>query len=106
MGLWMKKNYIIKICLVVLIVVIDLITKELLFGVDLTIIPHILSSRSTHGYLNTGGAWGILGDNMWLLILITLKAVENTIKKNHAHLLYIRTLAELIMLTVLIKKSF
>ena len=41
-----------------------------------------------------------------LLILITLKAVENTIKKNHAHLLYIRTLAELIMLTVLIKKSF
>ncbi len=72
MGLWMKKNYIIKICLVVLIVVIDLITKELLFGVDLTIIPHILSSRSTHGYLNTGGAWGILGDNMWLLILITL----------------------------------
>ena len=72
MGLWMKKNYIIKICLVVLIIVIDLITKELLFGVDLTIIPHILSSRSTHGYLNTGGAWGILGDNMWLLILITL----------------------------------
>lgn len=68
----MKKNYLFKFGLVLLVLAIDLITKELLFGVDLTLIPFILSSRSTHGYLNTGGAWGVLSENMWLLILITI----------------------------------
>ena len=68
----MKKPIILKIILISLAIAIDLITKELLFNVDKTLIPGFISSRDVGGALNTGGAWGILGDSTIFLIIITV----------------------------------
>lgn len=68
----MKKPIILKIILISLAIAIDLITKALLFNVDKTLIPGFISSRDVGGVLNTGGAWGILGDSTIFLIIITV----------------------------------
>ena len=66
----LKKN-ILEIMLIATIVCIDLVSKIFLFGTEFTLIPSILGVRDV-GHLNTGGAWGVLGSSMWLLILFTL----------------------------------
>ncbi len=66
----MKKNYLLKFILIVFIVAIDLVTKNFFYGKDMTFIPSIISFRDAGG-LNTGGAWGILGESTWLLIAFT-----------------------------------
>ena len=45
----MKKPIILKIILISLAIAIDLITKELLFNVDKTLIPGFISSRDVGG---------------------------------------------------------
>jgi len=64
-------SLIIKISLIVLVVGLDLLTKNIFYREDVTIIPSLIGVRSMSG-LNTGGAWGILSENMGLLILITM----------------------------------
>ena len=55
-------------------ILIDQITKILIsnFIVDVPIIPHFFSLTYVR---NTGGAWGILNDNLWLLIIISVVAL-------------------------------
>jgi len=64
------RSLIIKISLVILVVGLDLLTKNIFYQENLTIIPTLIGVRATSG-LNTGGAWGILSENLWLLIIIT-----------------------------------
>lgn len=67
----MKKSYIFKIVLIILVIASDLITKLVLFGVDSPLIPDLIGSRAVTS-LNTGGAFGILSNNIWFLIAITV----------------------------------
>lgn len=66
----MKKNYLVKFFIVALVIAFDLITKSVFYGKEQTFIPHIISCRDAGG-LNTGGAWGILGESPWILIGFT-----------------------------------
>ena len=68
----MKKSVFLKLGLILTVIAVDLITKLLLFDKDLTLIPFFVSSRSMHGQLNTGAAWGIMGDNTIFLIFFTI----------------------------------
>ena len=68
----MKKSVILKVILICVVITFDLVSKALLFNVDLTLIPGLISSRDVGGVLNTGGAWGILGDSTIFLIIITI----------------------------------
>ncbi len=87
----MKKNYILKTLLIALVVALDLITKSLFYGENKTFIPYIISCREA-GALNTGGAWGMMGDSMWVLIIFTLiflfLVVFLEVKWKNNHLLY------------------
>lgn len=65
------KKYIIEIIITLIVVTIDILAKIFLFGKNLSILPFVLGVREV-GHLNTGGAWGVLGDSMWLLILFTI----------------------------------
>lgn len=67
----LAKNYIFKALLCVLVVLLDQISKLLCYQKSFVIIPFLLGSRDVP-FLNTGGAWGIFGDNLWLLILLTI----------------------------------
>ena len=67
----LTKNYLFKILLMLGVVIIDIVTKILLFGKSFVIIPFILGVRPL-STLNTGGAWGFLGDHLILLIGFTL----------------------------------
>ena len=67
----MKKNYLFKIILVILVVCIDMLTKYLLYGVNSPLIPYFVASREAH-VLNTGGAFGMLSNNIWFLIAVTI----------------------------------
>jgi signal peptidase II len=66
----MKKNYLLKFFLIVLVIALDLVTKEIFYGQDITFIPQVISCRDA-GALNTGGAWGIMGDSPWILVAFT-----------------------------------
>ena len=66
----MKKNYLLKFFLIVLVIALDLVTKEIFYGQDITFIPQVISCRDV-GALNTGGAWGIMGDSPWILVAFT-----------------------------------
>ena len=66
----MKKFNIIKIILVFAVIGIDLLTKEIFLGTEYTIIPFLIATR--YAPLNTGGAWSILNDATWLLVVITV----------------------------------
>ena len=59
-----------KIIIVFFVIAADLITKEFLYLSDFTIIPGLIGIRSVMG-LNTGGAFSMLSDKLWLLILAT-----------------------------------
>lgn len=90
----MKKvisNFILKLVLIILVIAIDQITKHFLFGTNFILIPYILGIREV-SRLNTGGAWGFLSDNMWVLIVITilflLAVLVFEIKFKNTHLLY------------------
>ena len=64
-------SLIIKISLVLVVVGLDLLTKIIFYQKNLTIIPSLIGVRY-QSTLNTGGAWGVLSNNMWLLIAITV----------------------------------
>lgn len=65
------RSLIVKISLIALVVGLDLLTKNIFYQQNVTIIPGLIGVRSMSG-LNTGGAWGILSENLGLLILITV----------------------------------
>lgn len=66
------KNSLIKVLIIFAIISLDLLTKQIFYSTSLyTIIPYIIGVRPLE-YLNTGGAWSILSDKMWLLIAITI----------------------------------
>lgn len=65
----MNKNSFIKLAIVLGVIGIDLVTKEIFYGTNYTIIPYVLGTRSTG--LNTGAAWSIFSDLTWLLILFS-----------------------------------
>lgn len=66
-----QKSLILKISLTALVVVLDLLTKIIFFGKNLTVLPGIIGVRPLSA-LNTGGAWGILSGSLPLLIAVTL----------------------------------
>lgn len=65
------KNFFIKFGIIVGVVVADIVCKIVFFGKDMELIPGIIGIRKVQG-LNTGGAWGFLGEYLWLLILVTV----------------------------------
>ena len=65
----MKKISFIKLAIVLGVIGIDLVTKEIFYGTDYTIIPYVLGTRATG--LNTGAAWSIFSNLTWLLILFS-----------------------------------
>ncbi len=87
----MTKSIILKVSLIIAILVIDLLSKFFLYGTYGSVIPYIIGIRDAHG-LNTGGAWGILGGSMWLLVLFTfvflVGVVVLEIKWKNFHPLY------------------
>lgn len=60
-----------KILLVFVVIGLDLLTKEIFYLTDYTILPYIIGTRTVDG-LNTGGAFSMLSDQTWFLILISL----------------------------------
>ena len=65
------KKFVIESVIILAVVAIDIVSKIFLYGTDFSVLPSILGIRAT-GHLNTGGAWGLLGSSMWLLILFTI----------------------------------
>jgi len=65
------KSFLIKLIIVAVVVGLDMLTKHFFYGADFIIIPYILGVRNLNGSLNTGGAWSILSDKLWLLIALT-----------------------------------
>ena len=68
------KISLIKIAIVFLVIALDLISKQVFYMKNATIIPYLIGIREVYS-LNTGGAWGILGDSTWLLVAITIVAI-------------------------------
>ena len=68
------KLSIIKFLVILIVIVLDLVTKHFFYKTNYNIIPYIIGFREMSS-LNTGGAWGILGSSTWLLIAITIIAV-------------------------------
>lgn len=64
-------SLLIKISLVALVVGLDLLTKNIFYQENVDIIPGLIGVRSMSS-LNTGGAWGIMSNNIWILIIITV----------------------------------
>lgn len=65
----MKKYWIIKACILPMVIIIDMVTKFLFEGKDIMLIPNFISILSHH---NTGAAWGILSGKLWILIIVTV----------------------------------
>ena len=70
MNIKILKLYFLKILIIFLVLLIDLLSKKFFYGNNFIIIPHVLGVRPSQ--LNTGGAWSILNDKMWLLILLSI----------------------------------
>lgn len=66
----MKKFHFIKLAIVLGVICLDLITKEIFYATDYTIIPYVFGTRSVG--LNTGAAWSVLSDHTWLLVAFTI----------------------------------
>lgn len=64
----------IKFFIVFLVIALDLITKQFFYKTNHTIIPLLIGFREV-STLNTGGAWGILGNSMGILVAITVVAI-------------------------------
>jgi signal peptidase II len=80
------KSLVLKLSLAVLVVALDIVTKNIFYGQNLDILPSIIGTRDAV-VLNTGGAWGILSGNIWVLIFITaiflaLVVLEEVLWKN------------------------
>lgn len=65
------KIILLKVCLILSVIVIDLITKIIFYGKDITIFASLISFRNAHR-LNTGGAWGIFSQGTIMLICFTI----------------------------------
>ena len=65
----MRKISFIKLAIVLGVIGIDLVTKEIFYGTNYSIIPYVLGTRQTG--LNTGAAWSVFSNLTWLLILFT-----------------------------------
>ncbi len=67
---------------IVFVLVVDLTTKHFLFNVEyFNLIPGVISIMG--GVKNTGAAWGILGGNVAVLIVITAVMVAALMLFNH-----------------------
>jgi len=76
------KNWIIIISIIVLVLVVDLITKHFLFSVSyLNLIPHVLSISTNGG--NDGAAWGIFGGQKVFLIVLSILMIVALFVFNH-----------------------
>lgn len=67
----MKKHLILKLCIIPFVVGVDILTKNLFQDKDYPFLKGFISIHSSQ-QLNYGGAWGILGDHTWILIIISL----------------------------------
>lgn len=65
---YIKKYYIVYLIIIVTLT-IDLVTKAIFTDQNINVIPNILSFTYTE---NTGGAFSMLSNSTWLLILISL----------------------------------
>lgn len=65
-----KLNWL-KILIVFIVIGLDLLTKEIFYGQEYSIIPYLIGVRAVDG-LNTGGAYSMLSDKTWLLILVSV----------------------------------
>ena len=57
--------------MVFVVIGLDLLAKEIFYLTDYTIIPFLISTRTVSG-LNTGGAFSLLNDNPWLILLLSI----------------------------------
>lgn len=64
------KSFILRLILIFLVVLFDLITKHFFYGASNNFLPYIIGFRVCD--LNTGGAWSMLNDKTWLLILLSI----------------------------------
>lgn len=58
-----------KIIFIFVVILLDLLSKQLFYNSNAILIPGLLGFRQS--LLNTGGAWSILNNSMWLLILLS-----------------------------------
>ena len=66
----MRKISFVKLAIVLGVICLDLITKEIFYATNYTIIPFVCGTRAVG--LNTGAAWSILSEHTWLLIVFTM----------------------------------
>ena len=65
------KNVLFKLFIVAGAIVLDIISKVAFYGKDIELVPGVIGIRNA-GALNTGGAWGLLGEHLWMLIAVTV----------------------------------
>ncbi len=66
----MKKNLLLKLCIIPVVIATDIITKIVLWGKNYPFLKGFISIHSVD--LNEGAAWNILDGHTWVLILISL----------------------------------
>ena len=82
------KNVLFKLFIVAGAIVLDIISKVAFYGKDIELVPGVIGIRNA-GALNTGGAWGFLGEHLWMLIAVTVVflvvvvVVENKLRITH-----------------------
>ena len=64
------KTNLLKVIIIFSVIFVDLLTKHFLYESNFILIPGLIGGR--YSSLNTGGAWSILNDKMWLLILLSM----------------------------------
>lgn len=67
---FLKLNWL-KLLLVFVVIGLDLLTKEIFYLTDFTIIPFLISTRTVEG-LNYGGAFSLLNQNPWLILVLSI----------------------------------
>ena len=64
----MKKHYIIFASVLAGVILLDLLTKIFLYGVDSIFLPYIIGFRDAP--LNTGAAWSFMSGHIWLFCVL------------------------------------
>lgn len=64
------KISLIKLGLIIAVIFLDQLTKHLFYNTYCVLIPGLIGFRPSN--LNTGGAWSILSNKMWLLIIVSI----------------------------------
>ena len=64
------KYFVLRLILIAIVLALDLFTKHLFYGVSQNFLPGLIGFRECQ--LNTGGAWSIMSDKTWLLIMLTV----------------------------------